>query len=153
MRGLPAFNFPTFRETAQVLRKRGLHVYSPHEADEALYGPVFDDLAGTSEELLRIGFNLSAALLDCATAILSPLCDGVVLLPGWERSSGARAEAHLAWAAGKSVHLYYPPERFNGFYHELWPVVAPPYDLPSHMIVSEYATSDPAELWQDGERR
>lgn len=154
MRGLPAFNFPAFREAALVLRKRGIHVYSPHERDEEIHGPIFDDLAGSSEELLRIGFDLPAALFDCATAVLSRLCDGVILLPGWERSSGARAEAHLAWAAGKTVRLYYPPTRANGFQHELWPIVAPPYDQPAHRLIRAYPRNDvPAELWADGERR
>ena len=153
MRGLPGFNFPVFRQAAQDLRKRGLHVCSPHEADEVIYGEVFDDLAGTDAELLALKFNLPAALADCCSTILSPLCEGVVLLPGWERSTGARAEAHLAWAVGKHVRLYYPPDRANGFHHELWPITVPDYAFPPHLLVSEFAAPDPSELWQDGERR
>ena len=38
-------------------------------------------------------------------------CDGVALLPGWERSRGASLEAHIAHSLG--MRLVYPGEQIG----------------------------------------
>lgn len=100
MRGHPRYNFDAFDAAALDLRGRGWSIINPAEQDVA------------------IGFNPDtdtedAAFLDGAIrrdfeSIMR--ADGVVLLPGWERSTGAQAEMHLARWKGLQV-LSYPTLR------------------------------------------
>lgn len=83
MTGLPEFNFPAFHEAAAKLRDLGLVVVNPAEHDEAPEKPW--------AEYLRKDIKL---LMDC---------DGVALLPGWEKSKGARLEVHIARQLGMNV--------------------------------------------------
>lgn len=106
MRGLPQFNHPTFERAACALRGQRHEVFSPHEKNEA-DGYDFTGMTGT-EDLAEIGFDLRRALaLDlgwiCAEA------EGVVVLPGWHKSSGSRAEVSAALA------LDVPVWRFQQF--------------------------------------
>jgi hypothetical protein len=85
MTGYPEHNFPAFREAAAAWRAAGHTVVSPSEQEWN------DDLGQPWEFYLRRDIPL---LLQC---------DGVVLLPGWERSRGARLEAHIADALGMQI--------------------------------------------------
>jgi hypothetical protein len=42
------------------------------------------------------------------TAKLMARCDGVLMIPGWEQSRGARGEYALALSLGISSHVYNP---------------------------------------------
>lgn len=95
MRGYELFNFPAFDEAAAELREMGHEVWSPAEIDRELG---FDP-EGTLEEQ---GFDLQAAMRR-DLAIITNTIDGIVLLPGWERSSGARTERFVAETVGRSV--------------------------------------------------
>jgi hypothetical protein len=64
----------------------GFDVVSPAELDRA---------AGFDETLADQPIDLRACLKRDLVAVLDS-CHGVALLPGWERSSGAQLEAHLA---------------------------------------------------------
>jgi hypothetical protein len=61
------------------------------------------DVTGTTgrESLEELGFDLRAALLWDLQQVAA--CDGLVLLTGWETSSGVRAELALAAALGMWV--------------------------------------------------
>ena len=97
MRGLPQYNYPAFHEAAQRLRDAGYVVFDPadltYEWDEA------GSRKAMGEELAWI----------CAEA------DAIALLPGWERSLGAKAEISTAEALGLPVYtvgeLVAPKER------------------------------------------
>ena len=96
MTGVPEFNFPAFDEAAESFRSFGYEVVSPaeHDRDEGL------DTHGLTghEHPDDIGFDLVAGLLwDLEQVAYS---DMIVLLPGWEKSSGAVAELALAAALG-----------------------------------------------------
>lgn len=96
MRGLPRYNFDAFEEAAKVLKRKGYKVYSPVDGDrEAGFDP-----DGTPIE----EFDMDAAIIRDINYILQ--ADGVVLLPGWEKSRGATAEAAVAKWAGKTVLKY-----------------------------------------------
>lgn len=98
MRGYEHFNFPAFDEAAKVLREQHRYeVISPAERDRE---SGFDETQNSLE-----GFDLAEALVWDLTAI-AQRCDGIVLLPGWEDSAGARAEKATAEALGKSVKYY-----------------------------------------------
>ena len=88
MTGLPDLNFPAFHAEAARLRALGYEVSNPAEINP-------DPTAGWEA---------------CMRADIAELvkCDGVALLPGWERSRGASLEAHIAHSLG--MRLVYPGE-------------------------------------------
>ena len=104
MRGLPSFNFPAFDYATDVLRSKGFEVFSPAERDCGLYGTILEDNPTGDERIAAktLGFSLRAAL-GADTAWICGHADGIALLPGWEKSSGANAEVALARALGLTV--------------------------------------------------
>lgn len=95
MTGLPLLNYPAFHAAAADLRSQGYQVENPAE------GP-----AEASYEAY-----LCRGLLQLLT------CDTVALLPGWERSRGARIEHQVAQTLGMRI------ETLSGFVPQ--PVCAP----------------------------
>jgi len=93
MRGMPGGNFAAFDEAARVLRAMGHEVFSPAEADRAL---------GVSEEMYEADFaaqDLAGVMREDLRQVLD--ADGVVLLDGWDQSSGARLERIVAASTGR----------------------------------------------------
>lgn len=82
MTGIPELNFPAFNAAAARLRASGYEVTNPAEMDAADPAPL------TWEQYLRRDIR---ALLDC---------EAIALLPGWEKSRGAKLEKHVAEALG-----------------------------------------------------
>ena len=97
MRGIEDFNFPAFDAAAARLRAHGHVVFSPAERDRAKLGDIFHSANGNEKEIKE--FSLREAL-GADTAWIAEHADAVVLLPGWERSLGAQAEAALARSLG-----------------------------------------------------
>lgn len=98
MRGYPAYNFPAFDAAAERFRAAGWRVISPAELDRSIG---FDENRDTLDT-----FDLGAAIDRDVAAIrsLSPNAgDAVAMLPGWERSKGARAEKALAEWMGLAI--------------------------------------------------
>lgn len=115
MRGIPEFNFPAFAEAAAGLRRCGHDVVSPHEKDLKVDG--FDPTRVETLEALDLAETMRwdlRTILDC---------DGIVMLPGWERSQGARLERIVAESTGRRVFLY-DPTTLGGL------VPASPWDNP-----------------------
>lgn len=79
MRNIPEFNFPAFNAAAAKLRAEGHEVYNPAEEEP---GKSYREYLAA--DLAWI----------CAEA------EAIALLPGWEGSSGARAEFVTAHALG-----------------------------------------------------
>ena len=98
MRGYKNFNFPMFDEAAKNLRSIGWEVFSPAEHDrDSGFDETLNDLTG---------FDLREAFAwDCARICES---DYIVLLPGWEKSTGAAAELAVAKMVGTEVRYYKP---------------------------------------------
>ncbi|RUU80244.1 DUF4406 domain-containing protein [Mesorhizobium sp. M7A.F.Ca.MR.362.00.0.0] len=85
MRGYPEFNYPAFINAAHKLRLAGFMVLNPAEVN-----------------------HHSSGIRACMTVDMAMICqqaEGIVLLPGWEGSSGARAEVALAECIGIPVKL------------------------------------------------
>jgi hypothetical protein len=96
MRGYPAFNFPSFTDAARRLWDAGYEYVSPAEHDLAQgFNPWL--LAG-DEDLSDLGFDLREALRWDLEQVTK--ADAICVLPGWEKSSGARAEVAVAAALG-----------------------------------------------------
>lgn len=83
MTGHPELNFPAFHAAAAELRALGHHVENPAE----------------------INADPKAQWLDCMRADIARLvtCDAVHMLPGWEKSRGAKVEHGLAVGLGLQV--------------------------------------------------
>lgn len=110
MRGVPEFNASSFRAAASALRSRGLEIVSPLEMDES-DGFDWSGFSG-NEDLSSLGFDLGDRLLEDLRCVRAS--SGVIAIEGWETSSGALAEVHLAWALGLPVLEYQPPNAFDG---------------------------------------
>ena len=93
MRGYPEFNFPAFHAAAARLRLAAIEVSSPAEHD--VQGGF--DPTGSDED-----FDLRAALRWDLEQVMA--VEMVVVLPGWEKSKGAKAEVALAEALGTPVY-------------------------------------------------
>lgn len=108
MRGIPYFNFPAFMAAAADLRAQGYRVFNPAERDNKTHGADIsaDNTTGDVNQALREhGFSLRLAL-SADLAFICEEADGICLLPGWERSAGARAELAAAEALGLTVMYY-----------------------------------------------
>lgn len=79
--GPPTWNHPAFHKAAYELRCAGYRVVNPAELDDTTV-PDWDK----QEHNWYLRRDLKA-LVDC---------NGIVLLPNWERSKGARLELHVA---------------------------------------------------------
>lgn len=99
MTGYSKFNFPLFDAAAKWLRERHVDVVSPAELDE---GPV-REAAYKSEKgsLADIpNSHTYGDLLARDVKLIADTCKGIILLPHWEKSKGARLEAYVGLLVG-----------------------------------------------------
>ena len=85
MTGLPDFGYPTFHAEAAHLRALGHEVMTPAENPAPPCGSWGGYMRMAIAQLVQ--------------------CDTIRLLPGWEDSSGARLEEHIAMRLGMTVVL------------------------------------------------
>ncbi len=78
MRGIPDFNYPAFFKYAHELRSQGHEVFNPAEI-------------GIHQDEIR-------EIMAVETGWICRKAEAVYLMPGWEKSRGARAEQALAEA-------------------------------------------------------
>lgn len=97
MTGLPELNFPAFNKAAAMLRQAGFEVINPAE--------LCKDDGMTWHDCMRVDIK---ALCDC---------DDIGLLQGWEGSSGAHLEVHIAHRIGLGIRFVPELER------ELYPAM------------------------------
>lgn len=98
MRGIEAFNFPAFDNAGDKLEALNFIIFSPADHDrEDGFNPEDDNLTG-NEDLSDLGFDLREALTWDLQKVME--ADLVVVLPGYEKSTGAAAELALANALG-----------------------------------------------------
>ena len=88
MTGLPNFNREAFAEAEKWCIRNGLSPFNPGWL-------AFDEgSAFTYEEILQIDL---AALANCNV---------ILMLPGWEKSNGAKVELEMATCLGLKVEYY-----------------------------------------------
>lgn len=104
MRGYKDFNFPAFHAAAATLREQGHEVFSPAENDLKKHGAeaLKSETGNEAEATANGGFSLRDALYD-DTKYICLEAEGIAMLPGWEKSTGAQAEWALARALGHQV--------------------------------------------------
>lgn len=92
MSGIDRYNYPAFEEAMNDFRGEGILTQSPHEPYHTLSE---EEHKKTSYEgYIRVSLRL---LLRC---------DGIILLPGWTQSKGARREADIAMDLKYPVWFY-----------------------------------------------
>jgi hypothetical protein len=106
MSGIPEFNFPAFARYNQLLTEAGLVVVDPAQHDL--------ENGHTVEEIAKKGPEFRHEMLAWDFDQIINEVQGVVLMPGWHESKGARAEAMLAQMIGKSVFLIVESENELG---------------------------------------
>lgn len=107
MTGIPQFNFPAFRAAAEHLRENGIEVISPAELD----GPEITKVAlqsvdGTLDADAKIAGQTWGDLLARDVKIVADEVAGIILLPDWEKSRGARLECFVGMLTDKTFDLY-----------------------------------------------
>lgn len=91
MRGIPQYNFPAFDAARDFLQSRGWTAISPADGDREAGVNVPDNYVWKDEEIR----DIARRDVDIIFSLRRVLGDGIVLLPGWQRSTGARAEVAL----------------------------------------------------------
>lgn len=86
MTGLRDLNHPAFHAAAVFYRNQGLEVVNPAE--------LCPDSSDSWNECMR---------KDIAAMMV---CDSVIMLPGWEKSTGATLERHIAVKLGMTIHYH-----------------------------------------------
>jgi hypothetical protein len=98
MSGYADYNFPAFFAASEFLEQQGYTAINPAQLDIDAGYPLERLNLLTPEEFQEF---LKGAMKRDLDAIQS--CDALVLLPGWEKSKGARAERAVAEWAGLRV--------------------------------------------------
>lgn len=105
MSGIKSFNYPLFDEVADVLREMGHEVISPSEMDDAATRKeAMASVDGTIVDGKCNGDTWGDFLSRDVKLIADGEINAICLLPGWEKSRGARLEAFVALQLGYPMH-------------------------------------------------
>ena len=105
MSGIKQLNFPLFFSAAKDLRRAGYDIVSPAEMDDEQ--TVKDALASDGEYTGRGSWG---DFLSRDVKIIADTVEGIIFLPDWHRSKGARLEAYVAIISGYTKFRYYDPD-------------------------------------------
>lgn len=108
MTGIPHFNIPAFDHAAEVLRAAGHDVVSPAELDD----PEDREAAYASPDGSEVHYDTGKTWGDFLARDVKLIADGgidgIVCLPGWENSKGARLETFVGRICGLSIWSFEP---------------------------------------------
>lgn len=104
MSNIPAFNFPAFDRACERLRAANLEIVSPHEHDT----PATQKAARASVDGKSLGGGAEswAECLARDVVLIGDVCDGIIFLPDWNKSRGAKLEAFTGLLTGKKFAVY-----------------------------------------------
>lgn len=94
MTGIKDLNFPLFNRAAAELRARGFEVANPAEIN----GGAAEQVAVAAMTKEEQEEHWRACMRNDIPELLK--CQGIALLPGFEKSRGARLELHIAQQLG-----------------------------------------------------
>lgn len=105
MSGIPHYNIPAFDAAARALRAKGLTIVSPAELD----APHIREACLQSRDGKDVtGHGSWGDFLARDVKLVSDGIHGLILLPGWERSRGARLEVFVGLLCDKAFAAYDP---------------------------------------------
>ena len=95
LRGIKAYNHPAFDKATHNLRLEGHEVFSPAEKDRQLWpNRPWANFTGDMAVDGFTGENMRT-VIKADLNWIADHADGIVFLPGWQNSRGARAEHAL----------------------------------------------------------
>lgn len=106
MSGIPQFNFPAFIEAAAVLRDVGMKIISPAELDDP--DTVAAAMASPDGKAAHTNGQTWGDFLARDVRLIANECGGIVLLPDWHLSRGARLEAYVGLLCDHPMFIYIP---------------------------------------------
>lgn len=110
MTGYEFFNFPAFDRYKHELTQRGMEVFSPADNDRTLLGkppgwlPSDAHHDGEWRRWTIPGAPTLRQMLGMDLAWICEHAEAIVMMPGWEKSSGASTEHKVAVALGLRIH-------------------------------------------------
>src|ERR1700676_639197 len=108
MTGIPKFNFPAFTDAARTLRAEGFDIISPAEMDsDAVKAAAATSADGSLDANGKIAGETWGEMLARDVRVIADQADGIVFLPDWHKSRGARLEAFVALLSGKKTFGYF----------------------------------------------
>src|SRR5271166_542279 len=123
MSGIPQFNFPAFFAAAGRLRGDGFEVVSPAEIDDNEdKGAAMSSPDGDPTNRVAMGQKSWGDFLARDVKLIAESgIEGIVFLPGWVKSKGAKLEAFVALLTHKDFKFF----RFT----DAGAIPATPYDI------------------------
>lgn len=107
MTGYPAFNYPRFEAVAKRLRNLGYVICTPHELENNLYyQEARASERGEEVHLASTGQEGQELLRRDVNIVMHPLCIGLIVLEGWEKSHGALIETFIGSRWQRQMLLY-----------------------------------------------
>lgn len=108
MTGYPQFNFPLFHSAAAALRTAGYDIISPAEQDSpAVQAAAIASKTGAMDSNGKIAGETWGEILARDVRIVSDQIQGVIFLPDWAKSRGARLEAFVALLCKHTQYGFY----------------------------------------------
>lgn len=105
MTNIPQFNIPRFDQATADLRSRGYDIVSPAELDSAeVRAAALASATGAPEDVESI--ETWGDFLARDVKLIADECDGIVFLPNWQDSRGARLEAFVGLLCGREFMEY-----------------------------------------------
>jgi hypothetical protein len=108
MGGRPQFNIPAFDEAARILRADGRTIVSPAELDSPEVRAASLVSPDGTWILNKISGETWGDLLARDVKLIADEVDGIIFLPEWHTSRGARLEAFVGLLTGKQFAVYLP---------------------------------------------
>lgn len=106
MTGIPQFNFPAFFAAAEALREKGYTVISPAELD-AQHNADYEVSLNSPDGAPGTTGQTWGDYLARDVKIVADQVGGIIFLPGWEDSRGARLEAFVGVLQGDLFKFAY----------------------------------------------
>lgn len=108
MTGYPQFNFPAFDSAAAHLREHGYAIVSPAELDRPeVREASMASPDGNADGGHPVGDSWGD-FLSRDVKIVADEATGIIALPGWQESRGARLEMFVAMLCGHELNEYAP---------------------------------------------
>ncbi len=96
MSNLPQFNFPAFYAASAELRSQGFEVVSPAELDDAEdKGAALKSVDGDPNNRAIVKKTWGDFLARDVKLLADQGIEGIVFLPDWQKSKGAKLEAYV----------------------------------------------------------
>jgi hypothetical protein len=98
MSGIPQYNIPAFDAAAAALRAQGADIVSPAELDDP---EIRAASLASPDGLTAVAGKTWGDFLARDVKLIADQVDGILLMPGWIYSKGARLEAFVGLTTGK----------------------------------------------------